>query len=100
MQFMKENEMSKLTDLHVAVLANDGVEETELTEPVKALKAAGAQVTILSLEPGQVQGVRHDLEKTAKVRAERAIRDVSTEEFDAVHLPGGTVNDGSLRMVR
>ena len=37
--------MSKLTDFRVAVLATDGFEETELTEPVKALKAAGARVT-------------------------------------------------------
>jgi len=41
--------MSKLTDLRVDVLANDGVEESELTEPVKALRDAGAQVTIVSL---------------------------------------------------
>ena len=87
--------MSKLTDFRVAVLATDGFEESELTEPVKALKDAGAQVTILSLKPGQIQGVRHDLDKTVKVKVDRAIRDVSAEEFDAVHLPGGTVNADS-----
>ena len=91
--------MSKLTDLHVAVLARDGFEETELTEPVKALRAAGAQVSILSIEPGEIQAVRHDLDKTIKVKVDRAIRDVSAEEFDAVHLPGGTVNADSMRMV-
>ena len=42
--------MSDLTDFRVAVLATDGFEESELTEPVKALRDAGAQVTILSLE--------------------------------------------------
>jgi protease I len=91
--------MSKLTDFRVAVLATDGFEESELTEPVKALRDAGAQVTILSLKAGQIQGVRHDLDKTVKVMVDRAIRDVSTEEFDAVHLPGGTVNADSMRMV-
>src|SRR5258707_15736099 len=91
--------MPELTDFHVAVLATDGFEETELTEPVKALKDAGAQVSILSLKPGQIQGVRHDLDKTVKVKVDRAIRDVSAEEFDAVHLPGGTVNADSMRMV-
>ena len=84
--------MSKLTDFRVAVLATDGFEESELTEPAKALRDAGAQVTILSPKPGQIQGVRHDLDKTVKVKVDRAIRDVSAEEFDAVHLPGGTVN--------
>jgi protease I len=91
--------MSKLTDFRVAVLATDGVEETELTEPVKALKDAGAQVTILSLKPGQIQAVRHDLDKTIKVKVDRALRDVSAAEFDAVHLPGGTVNADSMRLV-
>src|SRR5437660_5587675 len=91
--------MSELTDFRVAVLATDGFEETELTEPVRALKDAGAEVIILSLKPSQIQAVRHDLDKTVKVKVDRAIRDVSAEEFDAVHLPGGTVNADSMRMV-
>ena len=91
--------MPILTDFHVAVLATDGFEESELTEPVKALREAGARVTILSVKAGQIQGVRHDLDKTVKVKVDRAIRDVSAEEFDAVHLPGGTVNADSMRMV-
>src|SRR5947207_5146396 len=89
---------SRNAEMRVAVLATDGFEESELTEPVKALKDAGAQATILSLKPGQIQGVRHDLDKTIKVNVDRALRDVSAEEFDAVHLPGGTVNADSLRM--
>ena len=91
--------MSELTDFRVAVLATDGFEESELTEPVKALKGAGAEVTILSLKPGKVQAMRHDLDKTVKINADHAIGDVSAEDFDAVHLPGGTVNADSLRMV-
>jgi len=50
--------MFELSDFRVAVLATDGFEESELTEPVQALKGAGAQVIILSLQPGQIQGVR------------------------------------------
>src|SRR5947209_2095018 len=91
--------MSKLTDMRVAVLATDGFEESELTEPLKALRDTGAQVAILSLKPGQIQGVRHDIDKTIKVNVDRAIRDVSAEEFDAVYLPGGTVNADSMWMV-
>ena len=48
--------MSELSDFRVAVIATDGFEESELTEPVKALKDAGAEVTILSLKPGKIQG--------------------------------------------
>jgi len=91
--------MSGLTDFRVAVLATDGFEESELTEPVKALRDAGAHVTILSLEAGEIQGVRHDLDKTVRVKVDRTIRDVSAEQFDAVQLPGGTVNADIMRMV-
>jgi protease I len=91
--------MSELNGFRVAVLATDGFEETELTEPVKALREAGAQVTILSPKSGEIQGVRHDLDKTIKVKVDRAVKDAKTEEFDAVHLPGGTVNADSMRMV-
>ena len=91
--------MTKLTDFRVAILAADGFEESELMEPVKALKDAGAQVTILSLKPGKIQAVRHDLDKTVKVKVDGVIRDAGAEEFDAVHLPGGTVNADSMRMV-
>ena len=64
-------------DLRVAVLATDGFEESELTAPVKALRDAGARVTILSLKPGQIQGDRHELNKTVRVKVDRTIRDVS-----------------------
>jgi len=91
--------MSELNGFRVAVLATDGFEEAELTEPVKALREAGAQVTILSLKPGEIQGTRHDIDKTIKVKVDRTIHGASAEEFDAVHLPGGTVNADSMRMV-
>ena len=91
--------MSQLTNFRVAVFATDGFEESELTEPVQALRDAGVRVTVVSLKPGQIQGVRHDLDKTIKVKVDRTIGDVSAEEFDAVHLPGGTVNADSMRMV-
>jgi protease I len=90
---------SKLAEFHVAVLATDGLEESELTEPVKALRQAGAQVTILSLKPGQIQGMHHDLDKAGTVNVDRVIQNVNAAEFDAVHLPGGTVNADSLRMI-
>jgi protease I len=83
----------------VAVLATDGFEETELTEPVKALQDAGAQVTIVSPKSGAIQGMQHDIDKTIKVKVDRTIQEVSADEFDAVHLPGGTLNADSMRMV-
>jgi protease I len=91
--------MSELSSFRVAVLATDGFEESELTEPVKALREAGAQVTILSPKPGEIQGVRHDIDKTIKVKVDRSIKDTSAEEYDAVHLPGGALNADAMRMV-
>jgi protease I len=95
----KKINVSQLPDFRVAVLATSGFEESELTEPVKALKEACAQVTILSPKPGRIQGVHHDLDKAVKVKVDRVLREVSAAEFDAVHLPGGTVNADSLRTV-
>src|SRR5579859_2609118 len=91
--------MSELSGFRVAVLATDGFEEPELTEPVKALRDAGAQVTILSPKTGEIQGVRHDIDKTIKVKVDRPIQGASAEEFDAVHLPGGALNADAMRMV-
>ena len=91
--------MSELNGFRVAVLATDGFEEPELTEPVKALREAGAQVTILSPRPGEIQGVRHDIDKTIKVRVDRALKGVSAEEFDGVLLPGGALNADAMRLV-
>jgi len=91
--------MSELNGFRVAVLATHGFEESELTEPVKALREAGAQVTILSPEPGEIQGVRHDIDKTTKVKVDGTIKDASAEEFDAVHLPGGALNADAMRTV-
>src|SRR5260370_42696063 len=93
----KRTTASKLSDFRVAVLATSGFEESELTEPVKALKKAGARVTILAPKPGKIQGVHHDIDKAGKVKVDRLIRDINAAEFDVVHLPGGTVNPDSLR---
>jgi protease I len=90
--------MEKLADYRVAVLATDGFQESELKEPVEALKKAGAQVTIVSLKLGDIQGVRHGT-KTGTVKVDRTIKDVSADQFDAVLLPGGTSNADALRMV-
>jgi len=91
--------MADLSGFRVAVLATNGFEESELMEPVKALKDAGAVVTIASLKPGEIQSLRHDLDRGAKVKVDRTISDISADDFDAAVLPGGTVNADSMRMV-
>ena len=78
--------MPELFSLRVAVLATDGFEQSELTEPLKALTEAGAQVTIVSLEPGDIQGFEH-LTKTVKVPVDHTIDEVDPEQFDAAICP-------------
>lgn len=91
--------MSDLIGFRVAVIATDGFEESELLIPVRALKDEGAFVVIVSLKPGEIQGVRKDRDHGARVSVDRVIRSGIAEDFDAVHLPGGTVNADTLRMV-
>lgn len=91
--------MTDLTGLRVAVLATNGFEQSELTEPVRALKEARAEVSIISLKPGEIQALRHDGEKGVTVHVDGVLRDVRAAGFDAVHLPGGTVNADRMRMV-
>ena len=90
--------MFDLSGFRVAVLATDGFEESELTEPVKALKDAGAEVTIVALQSGKIQGVRHSA-KGSKVKVDEVIQDVNPDDFDGVQLPGGALNADVMRMV-
>jgi protease I len=89
--------MVSLQGLRVAVLVTDGFEETELTEPVKALKEAGALVQIISTKLGALQAFRHH-DKSITVNADQQIDAVDPSDFDAVLLPGGALNADALRV--
>ena len=55
----------------VAILAADGVEEIELIEPRRALVEAGAQVEVVSLRPGHIQSMNHDVHPAARIPVDR-----------------------------
>ena len=80
----------------IAILATDGVEQVELTEPRAAVEAAGAQVHLVSLEPGEIQGFDH-IEKGDRFQVDKAVRDASPDDYDGLLLPGGVVNSDFLR---
>jgi protease I len=82
----------------IAILAADGVEKVELEQPRAALSQEGAQVEVVSLKPGEIQARNHDLEPAGKFGVDRAISDASAGDFDALVLPGGTVNPDKLRL--
>ncbi|MGI8824432.1 MAG: type 1 glutamine amidotransferase domain-containing protein [Chloroflexota bacterium] len=90
--------MLDLSNVRVAVIATDGFEETELTEPVKALRDAGATVDIIAPKGGQIQAFRHQ-DKGTKVEVSRTLDEARPDEYDALQLPGGALNADQLRVV-
>ena len=80
----------------VAVLATDGFEQVELTSPVQALKAAGAQVSIVSLAAGEIQGFHH-FDKADRFPVDLVVAKACASAFDGLLLPGGLGNPDALR---
>jgi protease I len=87
-----------LNGRRVAILATDGVERVELEQPRQALDGAGAQTTLLSIKTGEIAARKFDLEDAGTFTVDRLVNDASPDEFDALLLPGGTVNPDKLRM--
>jgi protease I len=88
----------ELNGRRVAILATDGVERVELEQPRQALDGAGAQTTLLSIKTGEIAARNFDLEDAGTFTVDRQVYDATTDEFDALLLPGGTVNPDKLRM--
>lgn len=91
------NTKATLTGKKVAILATHGFEESELTSPRDALKAADATVHVVSPESGDLQAFRH-LEKGAKVAIDKGLSDAQAQDYDALVLPGGLFNPDQLRV--
>jgi protease I len=89
---------NELSGRKVAILATDGVERVELEEPRRALDGAGAETTLLSIKTGEIQAREHDLDPAGTFAVDRLVSDVSIDDYDALVLPGGTVNPDKLRM--
>lgn len=85
-----------LTGRKVAVLATDGVEQVELTAPWQALKEARAEVSLVSLKAGTIQGFINE-EKADTFAVDRLVTEVSAQDFDALVIPGGVRNTEALR---
>ena len=88
----------KLDGKTVAILvANEGIEQVELTEPRKALEQAGATVHLIAPEPGEVQAFNH-LDKADTFGVDKTASDADAADYDALMLPGGVANPDTLRM--
>jgi protease I len=89
--------VSSLTGKTIAFLAADGVEEVEYVQPKEAVENAGARTELISLDEGEIQAMKSDLNPTRKLAVDKRVADVSADEYDALVLPGGAVNPDNLR---
>ncbi|MDN8605517.1 type 1 glutamine amidotransferase domain-containing protein [Corynebacterium ureicelerivorans] len=84
--------MAELNGKNIAIIATDGFEDVELTSPKDAVEQAGAATKVISTETGEIEG-----KKGAKVAVDAKTADATADEFDALILPGGTVNADAIR---
>jgi deglycase len=87
----------ELEGKRVAFLFTEGVEQVELTDPLEAVRTAGADVDLISLEQGEVQMFNH-LDKGDTIEAEHAVSDADPSDYDGLVIPGGVANPDALRM--
>jgi protease I len=81
----------------IAFLAADGVEEVEYVRPKDAIENAGARTELISLDAGEIQAMKSDINPTRKLSVDKRVADVSADDYDGLVLPGGTVNPDNLR---
>jgi len=87
----------QLDGKRVAILATNGFEQSELETPHDKLKAAGAQVDIVSPEQGEIKGWSgKDWGRPVKV--DKQLGKVKADDYDAIVLPGGQINPDLLRV--
>jgi deglycase len=78
------------------LMANEGVEQVELAEPLKAVREAGAEAEILAPEAGEVQAFNH-LDKGDTFGVDRTVSAAEVGDYDGLVLPGGVANPDQLR---
>src|ERR671938_55246 len=87
---------NELQGKKIAFLATDMVEQVELTEPWKALEQAGAELELVSLEEGEIQGFNH-YDKAGSFKVDKTVEEASANDYDGLVLPGGVGNPDNLR---
>jgi deglycase len=90
--------MGTLDGKRIAVLATDGVEEVELTRPRDAVAEEGATVEIVSVGKDPIQAMNSDIEPAGTYEVDKLVADVHAADYDALIMPGGTVNADRLRV--
>src|ERR671923_804698 len=90
----------KLQGKRIAFLvAPEGVEQVELTEPWKAVEQEGGRPELISTESGQVQAFNH-LDKADTFPVDHTAAEADASRYDALVMPGGVANPDQLRVDR
>ena len=87
---------NELQGKKIAFLATDMVEQVELTEPWQALEQARAELELVSLEEGEIQGFNH-YDKAGSFKVDKTVEEANADDYDALVLPGGVGNPDTLR---
>lgn len=87
----------RLNGCMIAVLATDGVEQVELTEPVAALRREGAEVHVVSDKKARIQGFRHH-DRADEIEVDLSLEEADADRYDGLVLPGGVINPDALRL--
>ncbi len=86
----------ELQGKRIAFLATEGVEQVELEEPLKAVRAAGAEAELIDIEPGELQAFNH-LDKGDRFPVDTTVAEARAGDYDGLVLPGGVANPDRLR---
>jgi protease I len=81
------------------LVAQEGIEEVELTKPWEAIQQAGGDPVLIAPEDGSVQAFNH-LEKSSTFPVNKSLSDARAQDYDGVVLPGGVANPDQLRTDR
>ncbi len=88
---------NELSGKRIAFLvANEGIEQVELTEPRKAVEEAGAEVDLIAPESGKAQAFNH-LDKADEFDVDKTASEADAADYDGLVLPGGVANPDNLR---
>ncbi len=89
---------NELQGRKVAILiAPIGSEQVEFVQPKEAVEAEGATVEVVGIQAGEAQAMNNDTEMGDTFTVEKAVADVSPDDYDALIVPGGTVGADNLR---
>lgn len=87
----------ELRGRRIAMLATDGVEQVELEQPRQAVRDAGAETELLSLNPNPIQAMHGDVHPGDTFEVDKVVSQAEVQDYDGLILPGGTTNPDQLR---